>query len=407
MQQAGHPDRLGAGDVLAQVVDEHALARLDGEPLAGEQVDLGLRLVQADVARDHGRVEEVDRRAVVDAEPPGVGDQPGLDPGGAGGAHRGDHRLVRAQAGEQPGDQAVGLGNAQHRGETRLELGLVELAGLEAPQERERLGVLAERLPHRLGREALGLAELGEGGPDARRQHAAEVDDEGVVGDTWVMQGSAGHDGGAGYRRDRPRGRRGVVRGERRRRRAPARLRADRGRPLEPHLRGRRRRGQPLGAAAAAAGQDARLGPRHGPRAQGRLGTGADARPGRADRRLLHRRGRQRRPVLRDGVRRRADPAPPQRRRAPSARTSAARSASASSTPWPRSTPSTPTRSASATSARRPTTSRARCTAGAGSGRSRRRARSRWSRTSTSASPPASPSRARRRSSTATTASTT
>ena len=69
--------------------------------------------------------------------------------------------------------------------------------------------------------------------------------------------------------------------------------------------------GRKLGAAAPAAGQGARIGARHGPRAPGRLRIGADAGPGRPDRRLLHRRGRQRRALLRNGVRRGPDPAPP------------------------------------------------------------------------------------------------
>ena len=85
VQDRRHPDRLGAGAVLAQVVDEDGVARLDAEPLAGEQVDLGLRLVEADVAGDHRRVEEVaGRQPVVDPEPPRVRDQAGRDAGGAG-----------------------------------------------------------------------------------------------------------------------------------------------------------------------------------------------------------------------------------------------------------------------------------------------------------------------------------
>ena len=55
---------------------------------------------------------------------------------------------------------------------------------------------------------------------------------------------------------------------------------------------GRRRRRPALGAAAPAARQAAWLGPRHGPRAQGRLGARRHAGPGPPDRRLL--RGRER-----------------------------------------------------------------------------------------------------------------
>src|SRR5688572_12240482 len=59
VKERGHPDRLGALAVLAQIVDEHRLGGLDLEPLAGEQVDLRLRLMQADRARDHRHVEDV------------------------------------------------------------------------------------------------------------------------------------------------------------------------------------------------------------------------------------------------------------------------------------------------------------------------------------------------------------
>ena len=143
--------------------------------------------------------------------------------------------------------------------------------------------------------------------------------------------------------------------------------------------RGDRLRRPQLGAAAAAAGQGARLRPRHGPRASRRLGARPDAGSGRTDRRLLHRRGGQRRSLLRDGVRRGADPAVARGRRRLSTRPAAGRSASASSTRWSRSTPRCPTRSGSASSARRRTTSPASCVAGASSGRDRRPARSRSS----------------------------
>ena len=59
---------------------------------------------------------------------------------------------------------------------------------------------------------------------------------------------------------------------------APARVRADLGRALEPDLRRDRLGGQALGAAAAAAGQAARLRPRHGPRAPDHLRARRDRR---------------------------------------------------------------------------------------------------------------------------------
>ena len=123
------------------------------------------------------------------------------------------------------------------------------------------------------------------------------------------------HVGRAGYsrgaRRHRPRGRRGVVRRQRQGRQATAGLRADLRRPIEPDLRRRRRRRPPVGPAPAAARQAARLGARHGPgaprdrRAPGHPGAGP------AGDRVLRGRVGERRTLLRDGLRRRADPALP------------------------------------------------------------------------------------------------
>ena len=194
-----------------------------------------------------------------------------------------------------------------------------------------------------------------------------------------------------------------------RQRQPPLALRADRRRPLQPHLpasptpAGRRwaLRRPPLGKRLGSAHDMGRehkvvsaLGPTEVP-VPPVVGLCEDESVNGA-------------PLLRDGVRRGADPARPGRGRGlPRRRRPARDRRCASPTPWPRSTPSTPTRSGSATSAARRTTSPASCAAGRASGRSRRRASWRRSTASTSASPPASPSRARRRSSTATTASTT
>ena len=75
-------------------------------------------------------------------------------------------------------------------------------------------------------------------------------------------------------------------------------------RPLEPHLRGRRRLRAALGPAAATARQVARLRSRHGPRAQGRLGARPQPRcrwrPSSASARTTRSTTR----LLRDGVRR-------------------------------------------------------------------------------------------------------
>ena len=127
--------------------------------------------------------------------------------------------------------------------------------------------------------------------------------------------------------------------------RPAARLRAHLRRALEPHLRGRRRargtrwalRRPPLGKRLASAHDMAR---------EHRIISAlqGDRRPRAAGGRPVRGRVRERRAVLRHGVRRRADPALANggRGRA-STRPSGARSASASSTRWSRSTRSTPT----------------------------------------------------------------
>ena len=70
---------------------------------------------------------------------------------------------------------------------------------------------------------------------------------------------------------------------------AAAVLRADRGRALEPHLPGDRRRRPRLGAAPPAARPGAGHRPRHGPRAPHHLGAGADRRARGAGRRAVRR----------------------------------------------------------------------------------------------------------------------
>ncbi len=90
------------------------------------------------------------------------------------------------------------------------------------------------------------------------------------------------------------------------RRRGPrtVRLRADHGRPVEPHLSRHRPVGCRVRAPAAADGQRARVGPRHGPRAQDHLRGGPYRRPRPAHDGCVHRRRRQRRALLRDELRR-------------------------------------------------------------------------------------------------------
>ena len=138
------------------------------------------------------------------------------------------------------------------------------------------------------------------------------------------------------------------------------------------------------------------------------LRPGADARARRPDRRLLHRRGRKRRALLPDGLRRGADPAPASRRRRLPGSRRPPRDRRAGRRHAGRDPPAGPRRGR-ARRARQEGGLRQRgsSSAGRGSGRDRRRARSPSSRTSPASSATASPSRDRRRSSTATTAWTT
>ncbi len=95
----------------------------------------------------------------------------------------------------------------------------------------------------------------------------------------------------------------GVVRVQRARRPGSAHLRPDRRRTLEPHLCRHRRRRQPLRAAPASARPSAGYRPRHEPRAQDHLRPRAHRRAGGPRPWPLHRRGCQRCPLLRHGLR--------------------------------------------------------------------------------------------------------
>ena len=83
-----------------------------------------------------------------------------------------------------PGEEAIHetlvplTGDPQERAETGRELVLVELPDLEPPQERERLGILAEELLDSLAIEALGVAEGAKAVPDVGGEDAAEVDEQ-------------------------------------------------------------------------------------------------------------------------------------------------------------------------------------------------------------------------------------
>ena len=132
---------------------------------------------------------------------------------------------------------------------------------------------------------------------------------------------SSGHmppPGGTGYaparrggdqeqrRRTGPRAPRGVVPRVGPRRRAAAELRAHRRRALEPDLPRLRRRRRPLDPAPPAARDDARLRPRHGPRAPHPQRAGGHRRARAAPDRAVRRRVGHRRRLLRHGAGRRA-----------------------------------------------------------------------------------------------------
>ena len=116
---------------------------------------------------------------------------------------------------------------------------------------------------------------------------------------------------------------------------APLRLRAHRRGPVQPDLPGDRRRRARLRPAPSAGQPRAAHGPRHGPRAHGHQRPAAHRRAGAPHPRPVHRPRRQRRPVLRDVVRRR--PHPPRRAGVGRGCPSRCRPgpASRSSTPWP------------------------------------------------------------------------
>src|SRR5437588_5780168 len=171
-----HAHRLGALAVLAQVVHEDTLLRRNAESLGAEVEDLRLGLVHADLARDHDRVEQLgDQVVVVGGPSPRVRDETGRDAACAYPPHGLDHRGVRLHPGEEPLDHARALRDAEEGREAILELGHLELAALELPQQVESLAALPEQLPHGLRLAPLALAERAERLEDVRRQHAAAV----------------------------------------------------------------------------------------------------------------------------------------------------------------------------------------------------------------------------------------
>ena len=179
MKHRRHPDRLGAGAVLAQVVDEDAVGGRQADALGAEQEDLRLGLVHADLAGDDDGVEElVEHGLVVDVRADRVGDQAGADAGLACGADRIDHRRLRPDPRKDPGHQAVGVGHAQQRRQVGAELVGADLRRLELAQLGASLGARAQQIRERIRRQPLRLAERPERLEDVRRQHPTEVDQQ-------------------------------------------------------------------------------------------------------------------------------------------------------------------------------------------------------------------------------------
>ena len=247
-------------------------------------------------------------RPLVDPEPPGVRDQPGPEAAGPRGTRR---RSIIAssgpQVGEHPGDQPLGLGDPEQGAEACLELGVGELARLEAAQQPQRLAVTAKELAHRVRAPA----------PRARRRRRTRARCWSSARRrsrrprlTYASPSWARRLVGPTPRGDRPRRGRVLVRGERRARSScrSTFVRIAGGRSnLTYGVRDAG--GRALGASPPAAGQAPRLGPRHGPRAPDRLGAAGHGGAGPPV--VGHLRGRsgQRGPVLRHGVRRGPDPA--------------------------------------------------------------------------------------------------
>ena len=280
-----------------------------------------------------------------------------------------DHRLVGAEAGEQPLDQALGV--VERRAGRRSE------ARTPPPRARRSPAGAAAPAPRR--RRETGREPCPAPAPRARRTPRTRAR-------CWSSARRRSRPPGLSYarapmerrRRLTPSPRGSIAPGSRpgsrlnvpAARAAPV-LRADLRRALQPHLRGQRRGREPLGPAPPAARQAPRLRPRHGTRAPDHLRPGRNPGPGGARDRALRGRVGQRGAVLRHGLRRRVrscacGPTPT----AFPTRPTGGGSASGSSTPWSRSTPSIPTRSASATWRRRRTTSPASFAAGRASGRS-------------------------------------
>jgi hypothetical protein len=188
VMHAAHPAGFGGGDVGLDVIDEHALGRIELQAGGGMQEDLRLRLAHANLTGDHHRVEqagEVGPRVLIAA--PGVGQQRGTH---ARLAQRADQLVHRRDGGasrEHPREQAVrdnrGTADGQQPGrEDRLELVVGALAAFQSLHRvRSSLRLVRPEDPRAHDRDiavpvdALSLNPSLNRRQDRRRQHASPV----------------------------------------------------------------------------------------------------------------------------------------------------------------------------------------------------------------------------------------
>ena len=325
-----------------------AAAGSTAEPLAGEQVDLRLRLVEAHLAGDHGRVEQLGRvergrrcRAPTSSRSGPSSRRPrapratapsiarlGLEPG--------EHPRRSGPRGRRPPAARRSGARSRRRRARRSPARAAAASASGSPRNSSRTASGARPSPSQKAANA---------GPDARRQHAAEVDHQ---GNRLPGHGRAGYPGPRGHRRGRGRA---LVRRQRRRRRSrrcassasPAAARTSPTRSPTPRAGAGRCAGRRSASgsprrttwgASSGSSRRSRRPPVPVPPAVGLSEEGEDP---------FYVMGWVEGPILRLAPRPRRSPSP----------ATAGRSASASSTRWSRSTTSTPTRSASGDLARK------------------------------------------------------
>ena len=184
VQHRGHPDRLGAVAVLAQVVDEDAVLRSSAR---AARRPAGRSPAAACACRTSAEITTASKSSRdpvgVVVHHPGVRDQrrSGCPPARAE-RTASSHRLHRLQAREQALDQPVGL-DARASSRSGARTPPRPTAPVSSPRSvGERLGVLAKQPLDGLRVEAPLHAEGGEARPDVGRQDAAEVDQQGSFG---------------------------------------------------------------------------------------------------------------------------------------------------------------------------------------------------------------------------------